>query len=368
MAREKQSGLSSRPVVLCRSGRIGLSIGSVALVAFACSRKSAPEPPAPSASSVPSIAPAATASLAPAHSASALPDASASPSPSATPPAESPAAPPDSKQYAWLATDAGRALKIDGTVESRFKPPPGYTRLSVEPGSFAAWLRSLPLTPTDTAVTRFDGSVSRAGDDEYVAGVLAVDVGGSDLQQSADALIRLHAEWLWANGAKDEISYPGGPKLTMPLARWEKGQRVVSEGANVYWALQAKPATAEYADFRQFLDNVFTWANSASLARRAVRVEASALVPGDFFLQTKPPAHVAIVLDVATKPNGDRVALLAQALSPAESLHVLRPGRATAWFSLRPERDVLTPHSAPFAWDDLRRLPPLKKAAEDSGG
>jgi hypothetical protein len=268
-----------------------------------------------------------------------------------------------------LATGAGRALKIDGTLESRFKPPPGYTRVPVQPDSFGAWLRGLPMAPADTAVTRFDGTVTRPADDEYLAGVVAIDLGTTDLQQSADALVRLHAEWLWSRGARGEISYPGATRLSMPLARWEKGQRVVAEGANVYWALRAEPVTIDYAEFRHFLDQVFTWVNSTSLTRRAARVEDPAsLAPGDFFLHTKPPGHVAVVLDLAAKPSGERLALLGQALSPAESIHVVRPGRATAWFSLRPGRDLFTPHSKAFGWDELRRFPEAKKGADDEGG
>jgi hypothetical protein len=218
------------------------------------------------------------------------------------------------------------------------------------------------MAPANTAVTRFDGSVAHPADDEYVAGVIAIDLGSADLQQSADVVIRLHAEWLWSLGKKDAISYPGGPKLMMPLSRWEKGQRVIADGPNAFWVVQSKPAAADYAEFRRYLDVVFNWANSASLARRTEPVEPRALLPGDFFLHTKPPGHVAIVLDVAEKPSGERLALLGQALSPTESVHVIRPGRATAWFSLRPGHSVVTARSAAFGWDELRRLKMLEKS------
>jgi hypothetical protein len=269
---------------------------------------------------------------------------------------------PSSKQYAWLATETGKALAIDGTLETRIKPPPGYSRAPVAAASFGEWLRSLPMAPADTAVTRFDGSISHPANDEYVAGVIAIDIGNVDLQQSADVLIRLHAEWLWSLGKKDAISYPGGPKLLMPLARWEKGQRVIAQGANVFWAVQSKPVEADYGEFRRYLDAVFTWANSASLVRGTEIVPPEALQAGDFFLHTKPPGHVAIVLDIAEKPSGERLAILGQALSPTESVQVIRPGRATAWFSLRPGHAVITARSAAFGWDELRRLKAVEKS------
>ena len=259
-------------------------------------------------------------------------------------------------RYAWFEPSSGKPLAHDGTLASRFEAPPGYERVPLAPGSFGEWLRFLPMAPRNTKVLRFDGTTVREGDDEYVAGVIAIDIGTVDLQQSPDVAIRLHAEWLWSRNQRAAINYPGGARLNMPLSRWEQGQRLISEGPNPFWAVRAKPAPADYAEFRRYLDAVFAWANSVSLSRRVVRVEPAPLVPGDFFLHTKPPGQAAIVLDVAEKPSGERVALLGQALNPTESVHVLRPGRATAWFSLRQGHSLVTARSADFTWDELRRM------------
>lgn len=331
---------------------------ALALVASCARRERAPTPE-PSALAKPPPASAAASVAKPAESAATPQASSATPAPSQQPAA--PSATPVAT-YGWLASEAGKSLAIDGTLETRIKPPPGYSRVQLQPGSFGEWLRSFPMAPATAAVTRFDGSTAHPADDEYIAGVMAIDIGSVDLQQSADVVIRLHAEWLWSHDQRDAISYPGGAKLNMPLSRWEKGQRVISEGANVFWAVQSKPAAADYSEFRRYLDIVFTWANSASLARRTEPVEASALMPGDFFLHTKPPGHVAIVLDIAEKPSGERLALLGQALNPTESVHVIRPGRATAWFSLRPGHSLVTARSAAFSWDELRRLKTAEKA------
>ena len=84
--------------------------------------------------------------------------------------------------------------------------------------------------------------------------------------------------------------------------------------------------------------------------------DPASLAPGDFFLQARGAGHAAIVLDLAQKPSGERVALLGQALNPAQSPHILRPGRGTAWFSVRPPLAVVTPYTAEFAWSELRRF------------
>ncbi len=291
--------------------------------------------------------------------ASPAPSASASGSASAEVASGSAARPPyvaDPKRYPWLA-DERDFPKPDASLEERFPAPPGYKRAPVEAGSFAEWLRGLPMAPEGTPAKSFDGNETLAADDDYLAGVVAIDTGTADLQQSSDVIIRLHAEYLWARGDKDQISYLSATKLSMPLSRWEKGQRLLPDGPNVFWVVKGKPSEADHAEFRKYLDAVFNWANSTSLAARSSVVsDPKDLIAGDFFLQSGEPNHVAVVLDVAEKPSGERVALLGQARSPAESIHVVRPGKATPWFSVRPPVPVLTPHSKALAWSDLRRM------------
>lgn len=296
-------------------------------------------------------------------------DTSAGASPSAEPPAppgsaQSPQAipaaatqttkRPDRERYAWLADDSRKGPKAHDTLSARFPAPPGYQRVAAEQGSFGAWLRDLPLAPPDTPVKNHKGEVVHPADDQYVAAVAAIDIGTIDLQQSPDVAVRLHAEWSWSSGARN-MSYKGATGLDMPLSRWAKGQRLIASGATVYWAQQTKPMELEYGEFRKYLDGVFTWANSTSLAQQAGPVEPDDVQPGDFFLHSGSPGHALVILDIAEKGNR-RVALYAQALNPTENVHVLRPGRATAWFSLRSGEPVVTPFTQEFSWDELRRL------------
>jgi hypothetical protein len=278
--------------------------------------------------------------------------------------AKTDAALPDAKRYRWLAADNLKFPAPVTSLQARFPTPPGYQRVPVTPGSFAEWLRGLPLAAPDTPVVNNNGDTVFTGQDDYVAAVVAIDVGAGDLQQSADAIVRLNAEWLWASDKPDAISYRSASKLDMPFSRWAKGQRLIASGPNVFWVVKTKPRDAVYNDFRQYIDAVMLWSNNISLATRSTRVaDPNDLTAGDFFLQTHGKGHALLVLDVAQKPTGERVALLAQALqSPAQSIHVIRLGHETAWFSMRPPNPVNTPRSAAFSWDELSRLEP--KAAE----
>lgn len=302
---------------------------------------------------------AASASAALAASASAPP---AAPSAAAPPPAPAqvPDA-PDPKRYAWLDDKSLEVPAALDTLFARFPTPPSYERAKLAAGSFGEWLRGLPLAAPKTPVTSSKGGVVHPGDDQYLAAVVAIDHGKIDLQQSPDVVIRLHAEWLWSQGDKN-ISYRSATALDMPLSRWARGERLETQGANVFWLAKARPAELDHAEFRQYLNGVFTWANSTSLAQQAEPVGADQLEPGDFFVHTASPGHALLVLDLAKKEDGKLVALLGQALNPAQSIHVLRPGRATAWFSLRPGEPVITPHTKEFSWDGLRRLGKPKPA------
>ncbi|HEX2870782.1 MAG TPA: DUF4846 domain-containing protein [Polyangiaceae bacterium] len=334
-------------------------VAGLVLLLAACQAKREAGP-SPSQSSLPQ-APASAAATASAGAATtSISAASAAPVPSAsgTPTDANAAAPfvPDPKRYPWLG-DERDFPKPDASLEQRFPTPPGYTRVKVTAGSFSEWLRTLPMAPEGTPTKSFDGKETLAADDDYLAGVVAIDTGTPDLQQSSDVIIRLHAEYLWSRGEKDKISYLSATKLNMPFSRWEKGQRLIPQGPNVFWVIKGKPSEVDHPEFRKYLDAVFNWANSTSLSPRSTAVEEPKdLVAGDFFLQSVEPNHVAVVLDVAEKPSGERVALLGQARNPAESIHVVRPGKATPWFSVRPPVPVLTPHSKALAWSDLRRM------------
>jgi hypothetical protein len=334
----------------------------LALAACQGKHEASPSPSQSSVQTAPVAAAAASASSPPsAPGPNAAASAAAAPNPDA---AVKTAYVADAKRYPWLA-DERDFPKPDGSLDERFPAPPGYKRVKLEPGSFAEWLRSLPLAPEGTPVMSFDGKETLAASDDYLAGVVAIDTGTADLQQSSDVIIRLHAEYLWARGEKDKISYRSATRLSMPFSRWEKGQRLIPNGPNVFWVIKGKPSEVDHAEFRRYLDAVFNWANSTSLASRSLPVTAPEdLQVGDFFLQSQEPNHLAVVLDLAEKPSGERVALFGQARNPAESVHVVRPGKATPWFSVRPPVPVLTPHSKALKWSDLRRMTAPTAAAE----
>lgn len=253
--------------------------------------------------------------------------------------------------YPWLGDRA-----ITETLAGRLAPPTGYRRLPAEPASFASWLRGLPLKPADTPVRYHDGREKR-----YQAGAVAVidlDVGIADLQQCADAVIRLRAEFLRALDREDEIAFDftSGTRARWP--EWRAGARPVVNGADVSWAPGRAAADGSYASFRRYLDAVFTYAGTISLRRELIPVADPARIePGDVFIQAGSPGHAVIVLDVAENQSGERVFLLGQSFMPAQDFHVLVNPEAdgSPWYAAQAGQPLVTPEWK-FSWDDLRRF------------
>jgi hypothetical protein len=240
-------------------------------------------------------------------------------------------------------------------LSARFAAPEGYARVPLPAGSFGAWLRDLPIRVDRETVRAFDGRTL----ERPAAAIVALDVSPRDLQQCADTALRLHAEWLWAHGRATAAAYHFTSGDRSAYADWLKGERFERNGVGVRRVAGA-PRPAGRATYRAWLERVFGYAGSRSLARdtTAVGLEAP-LTPGDLFVAPGSPGHVVVLLDVAESPAGRRVALVGQGFMPAEDLHVLRAPNAMdgVWFPLPDAGGTLdTPSWAPFPRETARRF------------
>lgn len=251
----------------------------------------------------------------------------------------------------------------DGTIASRFLPPKGFHRSAAPPGSFAAFLRALPLAPPGTPVKSYAGGEILAGDDSRLAAVVNIDIGAGDLQQCADSVERLHAEWRWSVGRPD-VTYPAASGTALGFADWKKGVRWAPKGNALERSPGAKPDES-YGSFRRYLAFVFAWSNTVALERMGansgaeaakIRIDASELRGGDFFVMGGNPGHAVLVLDVVEDDQHHRRALLGQGYMPAQNFHILRPeGAESPWFSLDGDA-VATPFWKPFPRSSARRM------------
>ncbi len=271
---------------------------------------------------------------------------------SAKPDEPAPRPEPDLKPYVWL--EEHPELKVHDDLQTRVPAPAGAARVPLSEGSFGAWLRHLPMLPYGTPVRSYAGERLRDGESSITTGVVALDVGGADLQQCADAVMRLHGEWRWSQGGRDQ-AYRAASGTLLDYRRWSQGQRIVAKGASISWAATGR-ATDDHPTFRRFMDAVFAWSNTVALSRMGKHVEYSELRPGDFLVEAGNPGHTVLVLDLARAADGGQWVLLGQSYMPAQNFHVLKSPDGP-WFPVAADHGVKTPFwPRPFKWQQLRRL------------
>jgi len=257
-----------------------------------------------------------------------------------------------SHQYLWLDENA-----IPETLQQRFPPPEDFERQVVAEGSFAEWLRGLPLKQRDAKVLLFDGRAKSS--QRHHAAVVDIDCGNKDLQQCADAVIRLNAEYLFATGKQESIQYDFTSGDRCSWSDWRQGIRPIVAGNFVRFAKIAFPDTS-YKSFRSYLIKVFTYAGTLSLERELTPVAPQDIRPGDVFVQGGSPGHAVLVLDVAHNSNTNEIAfLLAQSYMPAQDIHILKnhsDPQMSPWYVWKDTEVLQTPQWT-FKWTDLRRFP-----------
>ena len=218
--------------------------------------------------------------------------------------------------YPWL------EHPVTDAIASRFNPPEGFVRTAETSGNFGDWLRYLPLISGRPKVLLYDGR--EKGNQEAHEAVVDMDVGNRDLQQCADAVMRLRAEYLRQAGKANRISFRFTNGTPARWTDWARGMRPEVKGNKVAWKQKASPSSS-YASFRSYLTKVFQYAGSASLSRELKPVPSTEPVQaGDVFIQGGFPGHAVIVVDTAENKSGERLFLLAQSYMPAQQVHILK--------------------------------------------
>jgi hypothetical protein len=236
--------------------------------------------------------------------------------------------------YSW---ESGRAHASGQSLEQRIAPPDGFARAPAAPGSFAEWLRGLPLKPVGSPVLLYTGS-PKARQDVHAA-VIDIDVGKRDLQQCADAIMRLRGEWLYGAGRRNEIGF-----------NYTDGKRRAF----------ASRGRADYASFRKYMDQVFAYAGTYSLERELRPVKIPDIAIGDVFIKGGFPGHAVLVADIAVNAaTGEKRFLLVQSYMPAQDMHVLKnpvSADGSPWYRTDFGNTLVTPEWR-FTPDMLRRWP-----------
>lgn len=214
-------------------------------------------------------------------------------------------------------------------IESIF-PPQGFQR--VETDEYGTYLRSLPLKRYGTPVKLHDGRVKSYQDGAY--SVIDMEIGTRDLQQCADAVMRLRAEYLWHSKLYDQIHFNFTSGHRIDYVKWAQGYRTRVSGNKVSWYKGAEEDYS-YATFRKYMDEIFMYAGTASLSKELVAVTVSDLKIGDIFIIGGHPGHAMVIVDMAEDKLGNKAILVAQSYMPAQDIHIvtnLNNKRTSPWY------------------------------------
>lgn len=247
-------------------------------------------------------------------------------------------------------------INVQGNIiKERIIPPKGFVRNEVKEDSFEQYLRSLPLQPHGTKVHYFDGREKKK---DVHAAVIDMEIGHRDLQQCADAVIRLRAEYLYQQESYDKIRFNFVSGFLADYSTWMQGNRIEVNGSQVTW-VKKTGYNKDYPSFRKYLDMVFAYAGTASLAKELNSVAAEEMIIGDVFIVGGNPGHCVIVIDmVENKSTGEKLFLLAQSYMPAQDIHILKNPlnqNLSPWYDLDFGQILITPEWQ-FDRKDLKRF------------
>ncbi len=141
--------------------------------------------------------------------------------------------------------------------------PDGYARVEVETNSFADWLRREKLK-SDKRVYFNDGSLKP--DQSIQFAVLDEPVGNKDLQQCADAIIRLRAEYFLSKNEYDSIRFNATDGTTLSFSAWRKGTRYRLSVNKLKVVYTSHFDNDIFSSFNDYLETVFRYAGTWSLA------------------------------------------------------------------------------------------------------
>lgn len=211
-------------------------------------------------------------------------------------------------------------------------PPPGYERILLDQNSFGKWLRAINLKK-DNHVYLHNGALKKNQLVHFA--VLDITVGKKNLQQCADAIIRLRAEYLFDKKRYSEIIFSDNSGKPY---RWEGGSNKIA--------------------FTGYLENVFGWCGTASLQKQLTSVaDLQQMQPGDVFIKGGFPGHAMLVVDVAQNKKGQKIFMLAQSYMPAQDIHIVKNPSDTAispWYEVSDSNEIITPEWT-FTKQSLRK-------------
>lgn len=254
--------------------------------------------------------------------------------------------------YSWLSE-----FSSEDALVNRVPAPTNYERTKITKNSFADWLRHLPLKPEGTKVMLHTGAMKYNQNVHFA--VIDIDTGTRDLQQCADAVMRLKAEYHYGLQQFEQIhfNYTSGDKVS--FEDWRYGKKPQVSGNRVTFSSRTNTSDNSYKNFKRYMLAIFNYAGTYSLEKELQQVSINNMQIGDIFIQGGFPGHAVIVVDMAVDAvTGKKYFMLAQSYMPAQDMHILKNPinrNLSPWYSTNFKGSLHTPEWT-FEQSDLHRF------------
>lgn len=211
--------------------------------------------------------------------------------------------------------------KDKNTIKERFSPPKDYEWVDEKSDSFGYFIENFKLKPYGSQILKYDGSPIAT--QHLHEAIFDIDTGNKDLQQCADAVIRLRAEYLYKMKRFDEIKFHFTSGDLLSWNDYKNGTRGIVNGNSVSFR-KMSAFDDSYQGFRNYLDLIFNYAGTISLNKETKPVtQNSDLKTGDILITPGSPGHIVFIAGVAKNKEGKKVFLLGEGFTPAQSIHLL---------------------------------------------
>lgn len=213
-------------------------------------------------------------------------------------------------------------INVDGkTIRERIILPDGFTRIAYDTNSFGEFIRNYDLLLDGSPVLLYDGS-EKSKNNAHIA-VFDMNLSKRDLQQCADSIMRMYAEYYWFNEQYDKIAFHFVNGFLCSYDKWRNGSRIQINGNQIEWHKTAN-VDLSWEVFEKYLDTVFAYASTLSMKEESEPADLNDMEIGDVFLYSGSPDHVVMVVDVCVNEIGEKAFLLAQGYMPAQQFHILK--------------------------------------------
>lgn len=218
------------------------------------------------------------------------------------------------------------------------------------PNSWQFFLKHLPMK--EGPVLDYRGK--QLNNQAKHAAIINFDVGTADLQQCADALMRLRAEYLFSQKRFSEIGFHFTSGDYYSWDAYCKGKRPIIRGNKVSF-VNSVPSAQAHASLRRYLDIVYTYAGTISLNKELKSADSFDI--GTVVITPGSPGHCFIIIDKEKGKNGKEIFKLAEGYTPAQSIYVLSNPHEMGinpWYHL--ERGVIETSSYRFTHYNLKKF------------